>query len=48
MTGPELYRRLVELIREGVDAIPGHLDPVREALVDPVLAFTAALLQFLA
>lgn len=46
MTGAELYKRLVGLIREGVDAIPGHLDPLREALADPLIALSAALLQF--
>lgn len=47
MTGPELYRRLLDLIRQGVDAIPTYLDPLREALADPLLAATAALLRFL-
>jgi hypothetical protein len=47
MSGAELYKRLVELIREGADAIPGHFEPVREALVNPILALTTALLHLL-
>ncbi len=48
MNGAELYRRLVELIRDAADAVPGHFQPLREALLDPLLAATAALLQWLA